>query len=108
MSSCFSPGGYLSDEEVPTLENQDEFARVMNQRNWLQRVLKVRPASRVIYCNISALQCRREILKLYKDWLKHGLVIVKDDRSGLVLRARVGNLNSESLVFVRDSLCGLC
>lgn len=105
LSSCFSPGGYLSDEEAsPSLESQDEFARVMNQRNWFQRVLNVRPANRIIYCNISAIQCRREILKLYKDWLKHGLVIVKDDRKGLVLRARVGNPNSESFVLVQDSL----
>lgn len=76
----------------------------MNQRNWFQRVLNVRPANRIIYCNISALQCRREILKLYKDWLKYGLVIVKDDRKGLVLRARVGNPNSESFVLVQDFL----
>ncbi|KAL0636756.1 serine/threonine-protein kinase gin4 [Maublancomyces gigas] len=95
LVSCFSPVGHLSDEEVgPVLESQNEFARVMNQRNWFQRVLNVKPASRIIHCSISALQCRKEILKLYKDWLKHGLIIVEDDRRGLVLRARVGSPNS--------------
>lgn len=100
LASCFSPGGYLSDEDFsPGLESQDEFARVMGQRNWFQRVLNVKPASRIIHCSISALQFRREILKLYREWLKYGLVIVEDDRKGLVLRARVGSPNSEFLVF---------
>lgn len=80
----------------------------MNQRNWFQRILNVKPASRIIHCSISALQCRKEILKLYKDWLKHGLVIVEDDRRGLVLRARVGNPNCEPFLFVQDLSCSLC
>lgn len=94
----------MSGEETsPFLENHDEFARVMGQRNWFQKVLNVKPASRIIHFNISAFQCRKEILKLYKNWLKHGLVIVEDDRKGLVLRARVGNPNSES--FLSDLNC---
>jgi hypothetical protein len=90
----------MSDEEAHHLAgNHDEFTRVMGKRSWIQKVLNVKPASRIINFNISAFQCRREILKLYKDWLKHGLVIVEDDRKGLILRAKVGNQNSESLLF---------
>lgn len=89
--------GHMSDGEATRVpENQDEFSRVMGQRNWFRRVLNVKPASRIIYFNVSALQCRKEVLKLYKDWLKHGLLIVEDDRRGLVIRARVGNPNSMS------------
>lgn len=112
MTSCFSPGGYTSDGEADTFtENHDEFTRVMGQRNWIQKVLNVKPASRIIYFNISAFQCRKEILKLYKDWLKHGLVIVEDDRKGLVLRAKVESPNSRSfllpLVAVRRMLMSI-
>lgn len=95
MGRCLSPVIDRSEEEQNDVSGgQDEFSRVMGQRSWFWRFLKVKPANRTIRFNISAFQCRREILKLYKDWLTHGLEIVEDDRKGLILRARVTSPNS--------------
>ncbi|RPB14728.1 Pkinase-domain-containing protein [Morchella conica CCBAS932] len=106
LGRCPSPSIGRSDEEHNDVSgNQDEFSKVMGQRSWLWRILKVKPANRTIQFNISAFQCRKEILKLYKDWLTHGLEIVEDDRRGLILRARVlssNSLNIKEVTFVGE------
>ena len=67
----------------------------MSQRNWFMKFLNVKPAYRVICFNISPTATRKEIMKLWKEWVKYGLAIVEDDRKSLVMRARVGTPNSE-------------
>lgn len=68
---------------------------MMSQRSWFMKFLNVKPASRVICFNISPVATRKEIMKLWKEWVKYGLIIIGDDRKALVMRARVGTPNSE-------------
>ncbi|KAG0130795.1 hypothetical protein HOY82DRAFT_579027 [Tuber indicum] len=95
LTSCFTvPQGSKEGSDSFGGFEEDQFTKVMSQRNWFMKFLNVKPASRVICFNISPMAARKEIMKLWKEWVKYGLVIVEDDRKSLVMRARVGTPNS--------------
>ncbi|PUU74304.1 hypothetical protein B9Z19DRAFT_1056399 [Tuber borchii] len=95
LTSCFTvPQDSKEGSDSFGGFEEDQFTKVMSQRNWFMKFLNVKPASRVICFNISPMATRKEIMKLWKEWVKYGLVIVEDDRKSLVMRARVGTPNS--------------
>ncbi|PWW78433.1 hypothetical protein C7212DRAFT_181916 [Tuber magnatum] len=95
LTSCFTvPQGSKEGSDCFGGFEEDQFTKVMSQRNWFMKFLNVKPASRVICFNISPMTARKEIMRLWKEWVKYGLVIVEDDRKSLVMRARVGTPNS--------------
>jgi hypothetical protein len=102
LTSCFitpqEPAASGNDHF--TAVEEDQFTKVMSQRNWFMKFLNVKPASRVICFNISPVATRKEIIKVWRDWIKYGLIIVEDDRKCLVMRARVGSPNSEFLTLL--------
>ncbi|RPB01820.1 hypothetical protein L873DRAFT_1827098 [Choiromyces venosus 120613-1] len=106
LTSCFmTPQDSKEGSDCFGGSEEDQFTKVMSQRNWFMKFLNVKPASRVICFTISPVATRKEIMKLWKEWVKYGLVIVEDDRKSLVVRARVktpNSLNIKEVSFVGE------
>ncbi|KAI5816557.1 hypothetical protein BZA77DRAFT_312337 [Pyronema omphalodes] len=86
--------GEDSDEELSNVM-RDELKKVVEQQGFLQRVMKKKPAVRMFCFNSAAADSRVELLDVFRYWKKIGVVIVQDDKKGLVMRAELSNNDME-------------
>lgn len=70
------------------------------QQNWLARLFRVKPATRVICLSISRRRARQEVAILLRDWRKYGIRDVEVDKKRNVVFAR---LSSKNRKFITDS-----
>jgi hypothetical protein len=83
-----------SDDELADV-SRDEFKRVVDKQGWINRCFGGKPPFRFICFSQSAAVTRKDIMDLWRDWRRYGLVILQDDKKGLVMRARVNQNNSK-------------
>ncbi|KAI6252386.1 hypothetical protein MCOR27_009995 [Pyricularia oryzae] len=63
------------------------------QQNWLARLFRVKPATRVICLSISRRRARQEVAILLRDWRKYGIRDVEVDKKRNVIFARLSSKN---------------
>jgi len=81
-----------SDEELDHIK-RDEYQRIVEQQGLIQKILKVKPATRILCFNLTATQTRLEILRILRGWKRVGILITQDDKKGLVIRCELQPIN---------------
>lgn len=62
-------------------------------KNWLSKLLRIKPASKVMALNVSKARARKEVVKILREWKKYGMEDVRVDKKANIVRAKVGELN---------------
>jgi serine/threonine-protein kinase HSL1, negative regulator of Swe1 kinase len=71
-------------------------------QNWLAKVFRVRPATRIICLQVSKTRARKDIVRILKEWRKYGLrdVVCEKRSGGDMVRGRVDACNCECMPFI--------
>ena len=85
-----------SDDELADVK-RDEYKRILGQRDFITRVFKKQPPSRIMCFALSATETRVDILKILREWKQSGLSMLQDDQKGLVMRFEILPVNREPL-----------
>ena len=74
----------------------DITARRQSGKNWLTKLLRIKPAFKVLALSVSKARARKEVVKILREWKKYGLEEVRVDKKANIVRAKVGELNCRS------------
>jgi hypothetical protein len=84
-----------SDDELEDIE-RDEFKRVQESQGVLKRIFGIKPQCRTICFDCPATEAYEHTMDLWRKWKRFGLVLLQDDRKGMVMRCKLPALDGKS------------
>lgn len=76
--------------------HNDPIARKIEpQQNWLARLFRVKPSTRLMCLQMSSRRARQEVALLLREWRKWGIRDIEVDKERNIVFARVGKKNCE-------------
>ncbi|KAA8899998.1 hypothetical protein FN846DRAFT_164344 [Sphaerosporella brunnea] len=80
-------------EEIE-VDERDEYKRILESQGLFKRLLGHKPQYRTICFHVTAVQSYGVTMDMLKQWGMYGLVILQEDRKGMVIRCRAPPLIS--------------
>lgn len=86
----------LTSTRLRSSRHQRKGSNNQPQRNWLARILHIKPASKIFCFTTSKVRARREIASILRDWRRYGLRDIVVDKQRNTISGRVDVQNCES------------
>jgi serine/threonine-protein kinase HSL1, negative regulator of Swe1 kinase len=67
--------------------------RIEVHQNWLERLFRVKPATRYLCLRVNRRRVQQEVVVLLRDWRKYGICNVEVDKERNIVFAKVGAQN---------------
>ena len=84
---------------ISTLPTNRPPRAIQPHQNWLQRFLRVKPATAILSFSIGKVRARKEIAGLLREWRKYGIRDIVVDKETCRIWAKVARVNCPSFSF---------
>ena len=73
---------------------------IVTEQHWLARMLRIKPATKILCFQVPKRRARREIVTILREWRKYGMKDVVSDRVRNIVFARVDATNCTPALFL--------